>query len=207
MGLDKDDRHPVPHRPRGLWSWSIPLAIVALSLAAELGGDAARQSLRYGRAPIADGEAWRLVTGHLVHLGWSHFLMNAVALLLIWALVGHFLRLREWLLVSGVAIAVIDLGFWFRDTSLDWYVGLSGLLHALLCAGIVAGVRRAPVDMAVLGALITAKLAYEQWFGALPGSAASAGGAVVVNAHLYGAAAGAAVAILLIISRGRRTSI
>jgi len=47
--------------------------------------------------------------------------------------------------------------------------------------------------------MLLAKLAYEQLYGALPGSAATAGGPVIVDAHLYGSIAGiiAAVAILI----------
>jgi rhomboid family GlyGly-CTERM serine protease len=198
----------VPAVPTGYRGWWLPVAVVIASLAAESGGEPVRTVLRYGRAPIADGEWWRLLSGHLVHLGWSHFLMNAIALLLIWALVGSCLRMRQWLLVVPAVIAVIDLGFWFLDTRLYWYVGLSGLLHGMLAAGLVAGLvtgfGSARLEMSVLGALLSMKLVYEQLFGALPGSEASAGGAVVVNAHLYGAVAGAGLVLLLRVSPGWR---
>ena len=45
------------------------------------------------------------------------------------------------------------------------------------------------VGLGILGVLI-AKLAWEQISGPLPGSAATAGVAVIVDAHLYGAAGG-----------------
>ena len=53
------------------------------------------------------------------------------------------------------------------------------------------GLRSFPAGWVVLWAAVVAKLAYEQLVGPLPGSEAAAGGAVVVNAHLYGAIGGA----------------
>jgi hypothetical protein len=43
----------------------------------------------------------------------------------------------------------------------------------------------------MLAAVLVAKLIYEQCFGALPFSSVSTGGTVIVDAHLYGALAGA----------------
>ena len=37
---------------------------------------------------------------------------------------------------------------------------------------------------------IAAKLGWEQWGGAMPGTAALAGGSVITEAHLYGAVGG-----------------
>lgn len=175
--------------------WGVPVALAALSLLFEAGGDAARSGLRFDRAGISAGEWWRLLSGHLVHLGASHMLLNVAALLLLWWLVGTGLTVTGWLLAIVSSLACIDLGLWALDPSVTWYVGLSGLLHGLFAAGLVARSRSAPVESLVLGALLVAKLLFEQLAGPLPGSEASAGGAVVVNAHLYGAAGGAAAAL------------
>lgn len=207
MGLDQDQPGGVPARATAPWRFTVPVVIVSVSLLAEAGGDPVRDALRYGRLPIADGEWWRLASGHFVHLGWSHYLMNALAMLLIWALVGRHLRGREWLVVIAVVVAGIDLGFWFLDPSLYWYVGLSGLLHGILCAGLVAGFGQARLEVAVVGVLLVLKLAYEQVFGAMPGSGATTGGSVVVNAHLYGAVVGTAVALVPGVRRRRSASI
>ena len=70
-----------------------------------------------------------------------------------------------------------------------------GALHGLLVCGLVAAWREAPVENVVVLVLIAAKLAFEQVAGPLPGSESAAGGSVVVNAHLYGALAGAVLGI------------
>ena len=41
-----------------------------------LGGERLRMLLQYDRAALAAGEWWRLVTAHLVHLGWDHLALN-----------------------------------------------------------------------------------------------------------------------------------
>ena len=88
------------------------------------------------------------------------------------------------------SIVAIDVGFWFLYPQLDWYVGLSGLLHGLLAAGLFVGVVRRDREAVVLAVFVSAKLAWEQLVGPLPGSESTSGGAVIVDAHLYGAVGG-----------------
>jgi rhomboid family GlyGly-CTERM serine protease len=137
--------------------------------------------------------------------------MNVLGLLLVWALVGSAWRAGQWLVITLITIFIIDLGFWVLLPDLTWYVGLSGLLHGLLVAGLVASLMRPAarhVESFVLAILIVLKLAYEQWAGALPGSAGVAGGAVIVDAHLYGAIGGLVAGLLLFgIERNRATSL
>ncbi|MEX0977082.1 MAG: rhombosortase [Woeseia sp.] len=177
--------------------WRVPLVIAAASVSAELGGSSSRAFLRFERTAIVDAEPWRLVTGHFVHLGPAHMLMNTAALLLLWLLVGQNLTAAGWLVVISACLIGIDLGFWLFDPQLTWYVGLSGLLHGMLAAGLVARYRVAMAESLTLGCLLAAKILFEQVAGPLPGSALSAGGPVVVNAHFYGALAGVAVGLLL----------
>lgn len=183
------------------------MILTAFSILAAIPGASARELLRYDRTGIADGELWRLVTGHFAHLGAKHLTLNIAGLVVVWLLIGNGYSLRNWFLVIAFSLAVIDLGFWFLDPGLSWYVGMSGMLHAVLLAGIVSGLRNSPAESIVLGAMIAAKIAYEQLAGPLPGSEISAGGPVVVNAHLYGAVAGILAAVIMRISAARRAPI
>ena len=195
MGLDqRQQRHYVASH---LQRWALPALVIIVSSLPALSGEWGRELLRYDRDGIANGEVWRLVSGHFVHLGLSHWVYNGIGLSLIWVLVGQFLRSSQWLLVTCVSILCIDIGFWVLEPQLQWYVGLSGLLHGYLAAGILAGYNERRVEMAVLGAVIFGKLFYEQVFGPMPGSEFSSGGAVVTAAHLYGAIGGLIASAIL----------
>ena len=187
--------------------WQVPLCLAAFSAIAALGGSGARRQLRYDRTGIAEGELWRLVTGHFAHLGMTHLILNIAGLAVVWLLVGGGYSLLHWIFVIASSLAVIDLCFWFLDSGLGWYVGMSGLLHALLVAGLVSRFRVAKGESLALAALIAGKIAWEQLAGPLPGSELSAGGAVVVNAHLYGVVAGSLAAGVLHVITLRRLSI
>jgi membrane associated rhomboid family serine protease len=80
------------------------------SLALEAAGDHGRLWARYDGLLISEGEYWRLVTAHLVHLGWGHLWPNLTALLLIGALFEDLFDAGMWLLVAAAAAASIDLG-------------------------------------------------------------------------------------------------
>lgn len=167
-------------------------ACVALLLVG-LTGEQGRLLLRYDRAALAGGQAWRLLTAHLVHLDLRHTLLNGCGLALMWALFARDYAVRQWLLVILGAIAAIDAGLWLCDSTVQWYVGSSGVLHGGMAAGVLAQLRRREAHGWVLAGLLAAKLIWEQWVGPLPLS----GGVVVVDAHLYGVIGAAAVAAFL----------
>ena len=205
MGLDqRQQRHYVASH---LQRWALPGLVIIVSSLLALSGEWGRELLRYDRDAIAGGELWRLVSGHFVHLGLSHWVYNGIGLSLIWFLVGQFLRSSQWLLVTCVSILCIDAGFWILEPQLQWYVGLSGLQHGYLVAGILAGYRERRVEMTVLGAVILGKLVYEQLLGPMPGSEFSSGGAVVTAAHLYGAIGGLIASAIVRIRVRRQPSI
>jgi len=149
-------------------------------------------ALRYDRVALANGEVWRVLTGHLVHLGWMHLALNVAGLALVCALVGPRLTLAGWTLAFLLSALAVSGGLWLCLPGLNGYVGLSGVLHGLLVAGAAISLRdgrERGFGLALLGA-VAAKLAWEQFVGPTPGTAALAGGPVVVDAHLFGAAGG-----------------
>ena len=190
MGLDLS--HELPRR------WALPAVLAAAAILIALTGDAGRELLSLYRPAIEQGEVWRLVSGHVAHLGTSHLLLNLAGLALIWYLVSDYLAPGSWLIVTAASIAGIDVGLWFFEPQLAWYVGLSGVLHGLLAAGVIAGLRSGRIEVWVLAVALIGKLAYEQLVGPLPGSEEASGGSVIVASHAWGALAGAVTAAILI---------
>ena len=99
------------------------------------------------------------------------------------------------------SVTAIDAGFLLLNPELEWYVGLSGALHGVMAAGTLAHLRRREPDAWILVVFLIGKLAYEQFIGVMPYSASSAGGPVVVDAHLYGAIGALIVAVPLALRR------
>lgn len=178
--------------PQAAWLLGLLYAVLVLL---SLFGEHVRIALRYERGAVFNGEYWRLVTGHFVHGTHQHLLLNGVGLGLIAALFSRDYSLAGWLWVIAASLIAIDVGFVLWEPQLQWYVGLSGVLHGALAAGALAWWRHEPRLLALaLTAVLVGKLAWEQWQGALP---LSSGLPVVVDAHLYGAIGGAAAAGLL----------
>lgn len=167
-----------------------------------VGGEAARQLLRYDRSAILnDLELWRLFSGHFVHLGWPHLLLNLVGCLLVWFLFRGEFRLWQWALILVSGALFISAGFLLLDPNLGWYVGLSGLLHGLFAAGLLSWLRHPCPEALVVSVLFVGKILWEQIAGPLPLSGDAAGGPVIVAAHLYGALAGGACAAVMLVAK------
>lgn len=187
-----------------LRSWLLPVALLVLMGLLQLLGWV--EPLRYERVEVATGQWWRLLTANLVHLGWHHLLMNGLALLLLWLLFGRQRSERQW---GGVLLAStlgVTGGLWLLDPALQWYVGLSGVLHGIFAAGVVGQWREDRRLALLMGAALLLKIGWEQMTGGAAATAAFVGGAVVVDAHLYGAVSGALAALLMqaVVRRGRR---
>jgi rhomboid family GlyGly-CTERM serine protease len=178
----------------GLLRNAVPLAIGVACVGFGLAGGVAREWGEYEREAIEAAQWWRLFSAHLVHLGWGHLWLNLLALLLIALLLDGVLSTAEWLATALIAALAIDLGLYLWDNDVQWYVGLSGLLHGFLAAGALRLLARRSVLGVLLAVGLVAKLAWEQAAGPIPWTESGSGGPVVVAAHLYGAAAGLAVA-------------
>jgi rhomboid family GlyGly-CTERM serine protease len=163
-------------------------AVILVALLLSLGGQRIQLALQYDRIAIASGQLWRLITGHLVHGTPQHTLVNVLGVAMMVALFHRTYSFRSWLIIVCSGMLCIDLGFWMLMPQLQWYVGLSGVLHAVLAAGTVAWWKTEPKLLAALLTLIMiGKLIWEQTQGALPLSGELP---VVVNAHLYGEVGG-----------------
>jgi|GEM_PF-288474 len=160
--------------------------------------------LLYERTGLESGEVWRLFSAHIVHLGMTHCILNAVGLCLILQLFkGLFRSGFWWFAVTSLSMGISALFYWLNP-GLAYYGGLSGVLHGLLALALVTAIfddklfRRPMVVLAVVA--VIGKLIYEQTSAYSAGYIEDAMGApVVVDSHLYGAILGA---ILALVKRG-----
>ncbi|HKV96883.1 MAG TPA: rhombosortase [Gammaproteobacteria bacterium] len=185
--------------------WPMLVIVVPCVLLA-LAGNAARSFLQFDRVAILDGQIWRIFTGNWVHLGWGHLGEDMAGYVLLWLLFER--EMPGWRCPILVVLGSLGVGFGLLlgDPALRWYVGISGALNTLWIAGAMLLMARRDWLGWVLALFLVLKLVYEQLLGPLPWSAATTGGPVVVDAHLWGALSGAVLgAAVLLWSRWRNT--
>lgn len=162
--------------------------------------------LRYQSLATINHEYWRWVTGHWVHLSWGHLWMNWLALLILMLSFFDLFNTRVWVIFAIAFSMLISVGFILFSSQLVWYVGLSGLLHGLFVVCMLADRKLSCAIRSVFLLALSAKLIWEQLYGALPGSTELAGGNVIVDAHLFGAISGLIVYLGLVASQKYKAS-
>jgi len=150
-------------------------------------------SWRFNRELVEQGEVWRLFSGHIVHLNWSHWALNMAGLAIVAFFFSSHASVKQWLAVIIVSAIMINAGLWFWLPGVRSYVGLSGVLHGLFLYGALREIRFYPASGYVLTAVLIAKLIWEFFNGALPGSEEMTGGRVLTEAHMLGAIGGISV--------------
>jgi rhomboid family GlyGly-CTERM serine protease len=151
----------------------------------------ARAVLRHDRAALLDGELWRLFTAHLIHLGWAHWALNALGLVLCGVLANPLPtpgRLLARMAVLGLGVSLMLLAF---DPALTHYVGLSGVLYGLFVLTLWPQARRGEALGIAALATVLAWAGWQWLAGPVAGEAALIGGAIVAQAHAYGIASAA----------------
>ncbi len=116
--------------PLPLLTLLVVSAVIGLFVAAR--SDATMLSLLYSRAALADGELWRLLTGHLMHFSWPHLAADAGAFLLLGVLIE---RVQGRATFAGLLL-LLALGtstaLWLFVPALSFYGGISALNYGLL---------------------------------------------------------------------------
>lgn len=160
--------------------------------------------LEYRRAALL-AEPWRLLTGHLVHVNWTHALVNTGAWLLLARLFAPQLDARRQLLSLLLGATFISLALAAWHPSIQWYRGASGALHALFFASTITTLvsamrarswRSGGIPLALLaGGWL--KVALEQPGGSATPYSEWLAAATVPQAHLLGAIAGTVLGPLM----------
>jgi rhomboid family GlyGly-CTERM serine protease len=171
----------------------VAVALGVLCLLALLAGSG--ETLEFQRSAILEGAWWRVVTGHLVHHGYAHLLLNGAGA---WLLLVVFREIswRIWGFIFLAAALAVSAGLLLETEPLDTYRGLSGVLFgAAAAAGVVRG-RCADGRWLLLPALLVGAGLVDL----LTFSGRTVGNGVPVHAaaHLYGLVGGVCAALLLV---------
>jgi len=160
---------------------------------------------QYSRADINAGQWWRYISANLVHLSWKHLAMNLFGLGLIYTLFPNALSWSGWLVVFILSCLSVTFGIWLFNPDVAWYVGLSGVLHGILIVVLFLDYvnNKHWLNILLILALL-AKLVWEALMGPMPGSEATAGGPVFVQAHFYGIMGGVVMLVCLYLIKTRR---
>jgi len=187
------------------WPWAaFSIALVAVLIQAI---PSLRAVLVYDRSALADGELWRVWTGHLVHFGWPHLVVDAGLLAILgWYGERRYPAFTRWGLL--LMPPFISAAIWSFDPAMQRYGGLSAVNLGLLLYVAAQGWRRDWTDWfwpAVI-AIYIGELIFEHYRGGQGGGAIRFDDAsirVATSAHLASAAY-AALALLVTRLRPRR---
>ncbi|MDQ1267711.1 MAG: hypothetical protein QG560_354 [Campylobacterota bacterium] len=176
---------------------SVPLFLIFTSLLVALFSDDAALFLRYERTEILNFEFWRLFTAHIVHSGYEHLFLNLFALIITWLITYRFANRFDWWFTLLLSSFGISLSFLLFMSNLEWYVGLSGVLHSLVVFGSISAILQSRKEFYLLFFFTFLKLVFEQFYGQVSKDFIWIESPVIVNAHLYGAIMGIICAAIL----------
>lgn len=173
-----------------LWQNISVVVLATVIVLAALFSEQLGPVLQYHRQAIFEGQLHRLLTAHLVHTNVYHALLNLAGLILIWGIAFRYISHREWWLVLFVSALMVSAGLVLFNPDVQWYRGLSGILHGLLLVAVLKARQLPGLIQAVILFALVLKLFLEQTQSALWQSEQLIGAPVIVDAHLYGLVGG-----------------
>lgn len=184
------------------WQFAFFLLIIVLCTVLQYTG--MKPLLRYDRALVDAGQWYRLITANFIHLNTSHLLLNMPTTSLVMFFFSRHISVGKWILLLLMSCLFVSIGLYVLNPEVKSYVGLSGVLHGLFIVGAYKELKHFPVSGWLLLGVFAVKLAWEQMYGAMPGSESVVNGVVLVDSHLYGAIAGVAFIAILYIFDGKK---
>lgn len=158
--------------------------------------DLVHDSLNFQADAIMQGELWRMVTGHFLHTNLNHMLLNYGGLFLLWGLHGEHYLTKQTMLLGVCCSFIASAGLLFF-TDIQFYVGLSSIVHAIFAWGAVQDLKMGMKSAWILLGGLTFKISWEQYHGNLDNISDMIGAAVAIDSHLWGAISGFVMALFI----------
>lgn len=153
---------------------------------------------------IISGQWWRIVTGNFAHTNIYHLTMNLLGLWIICFIFRTHLKVKSFCCILLCLSTLIGISLLF--TSIDIYVGLSGVLHGIFAYYALVEYRQGNKSSIWLVIGVVVKVLWEQVFGSQTGSEGLIGASVATSAHLCGVIGGLALGFFDINHLNKRTS-
>jgi rhomboid family GlyGly-CTERM serine protease len=170
----------------------VALIIALMVLLQAIGPD----HLRYQQDLVEQGQLWRYLSAHWVHVGWMHLLLNALGLVICVSLTHPGWSTARWLLCSVVIGVGISILLTLNNPEVRDYAGFSGVLIGLyLLTALSLYAHDRLVALLIIAALVI-KVGMEQTGFYDFNSGALIGARVIVDAHLYGLLMAIAIALV-----------
>jgi rhomboid family GlyGly-CTERM serine protease len=80
-------------------------------------------------------EYWRWLTCNFVHFGWAHTLIDTLGYALVSLILFYSVSVKRYLALVVFCSLAIGMFISVVDPQIDYYAGLSGVIHGLLIAG------------------------------------------------------------------------
>ena len=154
------------------------------------------ETLRYQADWLQSGQAWRVLTAHWVHVGWMHWGLNSLALVIMVGLTTPGWRARRWLFNTITLALGISLLTTLLNPEIDNYAGHSGILYGLYILGAVSLFRHDRLIAVLVAAAIIGKVFMEQFQFYDFNTSSLIGAKVIIDSHLYGTLIGVCIALL-----------
>lgn len=179
------------------WLISLTVATLAVAILFLHGG----HWFRFDRSDILHGQIWRVLTASVTAFNGRQLVLDLTGLMA-WTLLAAYLETaRSYvILLLGTALAIGAGLLWF-DPRVGSYIGLSGVLHGLFAASAIRLItRREWLGGLALLSAVALKIYCEQHLGDI-GLARILDVPTMLAPHLYGAVAGVAIVLALILFR------
>lgn len=169
---------------------SSPLIVLILAFLAYIFDEELTNFLIYNHELITQAQYWRIVSGHFLHTNSNHFMLNAAAIILLWALHGQYYNPINYPLIFLINAIVCSLGMYWFSPDITLYVGLSGVLHGFFVWGALMDIKQQEKTGYLLLIGVILKVAHEQLYGVSSDIESFIDATVAIDAHLFGGVGG-----------------